>query len=260
MADDGIYRIMVYLDTLFDTRLGTMGLLNDDYAFTALCNVYSERVTDDTATYCPQLNYSTFKKAYAMRNVETLRNSHATTFAMTLGAILRSIETKIICGSPFHQKFELIINEAPYDLTDEERSSIRNSIVSFTRLKHGISFAKIPVQQLTLEKIKSLGLNTIHLYEYDDWYSSVFDNKALVATGANIIIPALFLDVKAMQDLMEVKKDRGDEPDPLAEMSIVHAEWIQIEFTDPAIYTISPHYLIPDKPVGDKEEGTLPSS
>lgn len=252
---EGTFKIMVYLDTLFDTRLGTMSLIHDDYAVEALCNVYSERVTDDTATYCPGLDFALFKKAYAKRNTATLQNSHATTFAMALGAILRSIETKLVCGSPFHNKFELIINEAPYDLSEEERAGIRNSIVSFTKLKHGISFTKIPVAALTLEKIKSLGLNTIHLYEYDEWYSSIFDNKPLIATEANIVVPALFLDVQAMKNLMELKKDRGDEPDPMHETTVVHAEWIMIEFTDPAIYTISPHFLIPDKDDGNNKEG-----
>lgn len=252
---DGVYRIMVYLDVLFDTRLGTMARINDDYAFKALCNVYAERVTDDTKTYCPELDFGLFKKAYAKRDVQTLENSHATTFAMALGAIMRSIETKFVCGSPFYSRFELIINEAPYVLTDLERATLRNSIVSFTKLKREIHFVNIPLNELSLEKIKTMGLNTVHLYEFDEWYSSAFNGKALVSTGANLVIPALFLDVDAMVKLKEVKQDMGDEPDPFNDMCILLAEWIMLDFTDPSIYSISPHFLIPPGPEGGNNDG-----
>lgn len=244
-ADDGIYRIMVYLDTLFDTRLGTMAKINDDHALMALCNLYSERVTDDTQTYCPPLDFEVFKHAYEKRDITTLMAAVPTLFAVTLGAILRSIETKFICGSPHYFKYELLINTAPYKLTAIERDSIRNSIVSYTKMRRDIRFVDVPVEKLELTTIRNMQLKTIHLYEFDTWYSNAFNGKELVETGASIIVPALHVDCKALDMLKELQRDMGSDPDPFFDMAAMHCEWIAMEFTDSATYSISPHLLIP---------------
>ena len=129
--------VLIELDVLFDTRIGTLSKFGDDVAIEVLENGYRSRITDDISAFTKKITNEQFKEAYRNRDKETLKLSRMTNFIFTLRNIVTELETNILdqAGiledaaifnkvSEANQSYEAFAEQIAKDLLDADKQKI----------------------------------------------------------------------------------------------------------------------------------------
>lgn len=121
-----ISSILVPLDVLLDTRIGTVAKLGGpDLVLSVLNGNYHTR-TDDKF---PQVNVEAYNTLYAGRDEETLSLSYSTNVDGFLRELVHSL-IKQTFVRPFHQGVRVVVNTYPYQLSDEVIEQILGAVVT----------------------------------------------------------------------------------------------------------------------------------
>lgn len=223
---DKVCRVVIELDCLLDTRLGTIAKYNSELANSVLHSkedFYHERKTDDF----PGLDREFFYSLYAQRDLETLYNSRPTSIIKFLvknhEQLATNIKTQVKNETLIYQ-----INTFPYLLTPVEKEDI---IFSF---KHWLSISEVKVEcvnisplQLTPKYIDSY-VSAIFMYDYWSWLN-VHANELQKCCLADVTLfcPEIIAgNGEDIQELIECISDGG--PDPFARINIALREYIEI--------------------------------
>lgn len=183
--------MMVTLDSLFDTRVGTIAKIDVDAAAGFLHNPdYSGRLWD----MFPGVDQKRFDEEYAKRDRETLRNSQTTPVVYIIqDFVRRCAETSY--SRPVSLTPEIHINFHPYDLTEEEEDLIISGLQQVVPLKPEFKKIHYSDEQLNPSFCRS-NYNTMVHYHGHDWLETNSKNKLL----EEFKCPALTLFVPAKLD------------------------------------------------------------
>jgi hypothetical protein len=245
--------VYVDIDSLLDTRLGTLALLKNEYAVNALMNGYTSRNIDDFQ----DAPYEIFKKAYEKRNVDTLILSTFTDVFILLHSCIKS--TFEAAATNVNTKpLQIQVNVYPYDLNEEEMAEI--SVAVWSRLKEmaDVNVVNISDAFLTPQYCKDTYTMMIR-YDYQSWLKIHHDSHAFEKVKmpeVSVISPALYQRYPSEQELAELKEMNVH---PFAAVELTMSPFFTLRLTDVSVFCISKEILEAKNKDGiEAEEPKLP--
>lgn len=164
--------ILVELDCLLDTRLGTVNRLSAQLAEQlAKSDAYYSRESD---TF-DGLDDEQYRALYAKRDRETLRHSAPSegfAFVGGLAGLLR--EKQLELNAPERGEVRIAVNLFPYDLSESERAEIGRALAVRFRGAAPVEVVYIPHSALTPAVVRTQ-YPMLVMYEYDPWLSLHYD-------------------------------------------------------------------------------------
>lgn len=195
---DGLVRIYVDLDSLFDTRLATLHLLDPEKTLPLLRESYFKRDYDEFEGY----DTEQYKNAWKTRDQETIRNSVVTDVPRLIlffaEKTLRARSSTPLVAQPL-----LHLNIHPYKLPESAINSIIHGVKLLTKGLIDIEVIDTPISQLTPKHIKER-YTTMVMYEYWEWLEyhaqqKNFDN--VFCPEITLIGPAIVRSKEAWEEV-----------------------------------------------------------
>lgn len=207
MKHESVKTILVDIDSLLDTRIGTVSLLSSEGAKKLVSSMYFNRLIDDFETLTGGLvTNEDYLERYQRRDKETLMASRPTRIFNLLSDILKDLELQRTI-MPDVSEVILGINFHPYVLDYTERSLILDIINSNLPLnvKFTLKGVDIPIDDLRPSKLKD-EWDSLILYDFNLWFERHANELDTVLIPRNIIIsPALF--IRKFDDIAENIKE-----------------------------------------------------
>lgn len=234
--------VLIDLDSILDTRLGTLAKIDPELVEKNLNTDYLKRDRDCFTG----INESAFKEAYAKRDVETLALSKITNIFKFLipGIIL----PKLDATSPHNanKKCTLEVNVFPYQLDKEVIDEIQKAISVWLEDIVPVRMVHYDVPSLTPKHCKD-NYTEIISYELEQWlnYHYNCDNWSSVEKMASSVVripqlpfitPALMRgEIFKPEEFPEELKQLGH---PLKAFSFMTSMIVKLEFIDVECFSI----------------------
>lgn len=189
--------IYLDLDTILDTRLGTLAMLGEKHAVAALdSGRYHKRMNDEF----DGVSREEFRDAYAKRNIDTLKLSVLTNVVFFLRRLIKDS----LLSSVIHQRTEKMcftVNVYPYDFSDPDLVGMLIACIRFhTYSTSSVRIVSIPDEELTPEFCLQ-NYQIMIRYEWVKWvdkHRSFFEKKGVPTLS--LVVPELFYDTLPTQD------------------------------------------------------------
>lgn len=153
----------ITLDTLLDTRLGTLFKIAPTQVESILANGYFDRLYDEF----PGIDNAVFKEAYLKRDRETLRNSPlCSVYKMLNYLVNKTLLARV--STPFKTKPEIVLNLYPYQLTDDEANLIVQGVVAVTDKNSDIRVIYEDPLKLRAAEARATYVAML-MYDYPQW-------------------------------------------------------------------------------------------
>ena len=160
--------VLISLDCLLDTRLGTvLGVSKEAYDILLKTNYFNRNTDDFEAATDGVITNEEFQKAYAARDVETLQISQTTNMSIHLSEIACNIklDPEIM---EFNRQTKLMVNTHPYELDSEELEVLLDILRGLLPNWDEISIGSIPLNMLTPEYLED-NWNYVYVYNFNEW-------------------------------------------------------------------------------------------
>lgn len=163
-SEPNIARIMVQLDALLDTRLGTLARINPDGVEPLIRAGYCDRKIDSFAGYDSTL----YKQMYETRDIETLMSSVETGVFLFLRQMVDMLDEQTIVR-PYHTGVEVVVNCYPYLLSEENKVTIANTVDYWIKGMAPVKVVTIADKDLTPELCKGQ-FSAMIMYHFAEWF------------------------------------------------------------------------------------------
>lgn len=225
--------ILIELDSLLDTVLGTLGKIDPNIATKVLqSGKYHKRTTNKFDGVSPEQ----FKEAWDTRDIETLQNSVLTNMSYFMQ---RMIKDSLI-SSISQAKMELLrftINVYPYEFDDPELVEMLIGCIRFyTYSTAEIQVISIPPKEMTPEYCSS-NFQIMVMRDWAGWlnnHKSFFEVKGL--PELTVVTPQLFADDAPGYD--ELVKLGFRNLDPFEETTKAVAPLFRLKFMPVSLFSI----------------------
>ena len=201
-------KILIDIDAIFDTRLGTIARLDPAAADTlvntpTMFSAYQSRAKDDWVTLTDgAITNDAFNAAYRVRDIDTLKASAITNYGTLLQGIINDLETKMI-HTPLVSSVELHINTYPYVFDDAELDMLKLCASEYTGLLTEIKTVVYPPEMLKphlLDKNYAVYIT----YNFNDWFGHHHVNLLNYRMPQfTFLAAALYVTTPTEADLME---------------------------------------------------------
>lgn len=206
-SNDSRQGLYAELDTLLDTRLGTLARMGEEIAVHALSNGYHVRESDH---FPHQVDLAAYQALYARRDHETLAHS-ATTGVIELLRQLAAIASEQAVTRPFHSGPVVYVNLHPYDLTLQEKDEMQKAIAAWlSGTTAQVELISISEQSLTPDYCKALNFAAMFLYDFGAWmelHAKAFETTRL--NDVTVFGPAIFSTVPTEEQKAQMTKEVG---------------------------------------------------
>ncbi len=157
--------LMIDLDSLFDTRLGTL-ILNypDQIDIVFRDDKYHNRLDD---SFNNAIDKDKFYELYALRDKRTLRESTLTVIIDIVRDFVRSVYNTDP-SSPIVYYPKIIVNMYPYDLNEDEQDIIKAGLSSYLSDKADVEMVNMDHNRLSIDFVNK-NLTVLIMYEYHKW-------------------------------------------------------------------------------------------
>lgn len=198
--------LMVMMDTLLDTRLGTLLTLGGDVlSHAVLKGDYYTRVEDKFLDVDPVA----FQEAYRNRNKETLKKSGVTQIIVLIEEFVSKLQNQNLV-TPFHSIPKIVLNTYPYQLTENEIDVFKRLLVRYTNKNAAIDIVNMSYEALTPLYVKK-HLSMLIMYDYHQWLEIHAQNKnfeTIMCPEVTLVGPMIFFNGPMKQtDVILLKKE-----------------------------------------------------
>ena len=173
--------VLVELDCLLDTRLGTiLGLSKEAYDSLLGTNYFNRNTDDFEAATGGLITNEDFKKAYAARDVETLQISQTTNMPLHLAEIACNVKLDPELME-FNRRTKLMVNTYPYELSPEELGVLLEILEGLLPNWDEITIGSIPLLQMTPDYLLD-NWSYVYVYNFNSWlelYGKQLENKRI---------------------------------------------------------------------------------
>jgi hypothetical protein len=202
MTDD-TRRLLIELDVLLDTRLGTMAQYPElqPWVESLLLAGYRQRQSDLFTLLVPEFPQALFNERYSQRNETTLKCARVTPFVHGLTEIANNMEKEGI-GSPFDGDVIVEINTYPYTLSDGVLGMLRDIVAYHLAISTQVATVRVAPEQIT-PKLLSDRYAALALYDLEGWLA--IHAKELMTTRVPtvaLIAPARYKDVIPTKEVL----------------------------------------------------------
>lgn len=226
--------LLIDLDALLDTRLGTIEKLNPQAAEECIENGFTKRAVDDVELFTDKITNGEYKEAYSKRDVETLKRSRLTNMIFPLSDMIKQMDLNIMQEQGVISDGCVVINHYPYKLTKEEASTIRNSVMDYIGGGIKVHMAEFPYDQLNIQEMKRKDIRTFITYNSEQWFNEVLVNAPKSSIIANpqmdVIIPKMVIRKDAMDQFTKRDIELMGSNDIFDTMRLVMAPMFGVEF------------------------------
>lgn len=199
-------KLLLYLDALLDTRLGTLSLLYPEETKTLLNKQYTHRLSDEFNLINPTISDSVFKERYKQRDIDVLINSAPTAMSFLINDMVSDMERMQASASPEFEEISVDLNIYPYELDNETAEEISVAVSSRCGILQKVNIISVPHSKMTFEYIIEKEWTTIVMYDFQEWLESIgsgYKDKPPATPTTTLIVPAL---LKRLEDARDVKK------------------------------------------------------
>ena len=252
MIDSNRHVVLVDLNALLDTRLGTIAMFDESIAVRLSTDTrYVNRHYDhfEELVDHPDFKHDDYVETYQKQNEITLAHSRPTPMMVQLPAIMNGYVADCI-NNPDKEYVDLHINISPYnDLSAETITEIKAAI-SIGMSEHvNIKTVSLPINVLSPPYLKENYSHWI-TYDYGSWFSFHFLSKEKLSekelqTYSNprftIYAPMLFKDKEAYQKYQEVnaaEPDKEKQNNPFISMYFLVYTFFGLEYRTIAEFSI----------------------
>jgi hypothetical protein len=230
---DTTARIMVMLDCILDTRLGTLVTMDMEKASALLeSGTYHNRQCDIFEGF----DNAEFQKAYAERNIETLAHSTLTECIRSIKDIIGQLKRQMVT-MPYHDKVELVVNYYPYDLDEKTVHAIRMSVAHWLPAIETITMVRLSTGAMTPAYVKR-NFSGMFMYDYAYWIEHHKERfKKIIAPEVTLWGPAIYFKEPATEaELTDIKA--MELPHPFEVTERVASVWIGLQLIDVRFFSL----------------------
>ncbi len=263
--------IYVDLDSLLDTRLGTLRLHWPEVFAKCISdqNYYLRERDDFTAWGGP--NQAEFMERYNQRDVETLQHSMVTAVPALVKNLMQ-IQDRDFEETPYFSAIGLDVNIWPYQLQDgsgsedevDEISELKDIMRVFAGLNSEPNIISRPPEAMTPMYITSR-YKTLMMYDFRDWLSKQVGIRSMQMMRITFLSPWL-LPAEGQLLSGEQLSEAGLRPEASHRQMVEVAlkEFLDLEYLCPAFFSFIQEELIeklmgPRKPPEQKKETPKPT-
>lgn len=230
---EGSDNIYIDLDTLLDTRLGTLAGLGEEHAIRVLnSSKYHKRHTD----IFDGVPNAVFREAYAARDMDTLRRSVLTNMVF----FIRRMVKDSLMAAAIHERVEKMcftVNVFPYDFNDQGLIDMLVGCIRF----HTYSTASVRIISMSNAELTPQHCNSHYQimirYDWVYWaneHKSFFEKSGI--PGVTIVVPELFLDEAPDPD--EINRLGLRHVNPFEEATRITAAMFRLKHMPVSLYSI----------------------
>ncbi len=236
MADSTIKTLMVELDCLLDTRIGTISLINPAAAVELVSKKYWERTSDNFEELTNGLvTDEEFIDRYEDRDLETLLYSRPTNILKLLHEITNSVAHQRV-SSPDTEHLIVEVNTYPYILDAEDTEMLINSVRCYTNPETEVVAKRYKHEQMTVANIDSFW-DCVIIYDFDKWFTNHGEGLNTKPIPRNLMY-ASGLYIKPIKDPNELKIEGAGEMTPFSMMEMALIDRINLEFLKPSEFSL----------------------
>lgn len=182
------------LDSLFDTRLGTIALLGSEVVEKVISGGYYTREIEAF----DGVDMAWFTERYGRRDVEVLRQSMVTPMT-TIADIFAKQTLQALVSSPFRRQPIVELNIFPYVLQQEDVTQIIHGLKSVTGGMLDIRVISTDPKELTPKHVAE---NYVQMAMYDycswlDYHTAAKHFDEVQCPQVRLFVPALYKDEAA---------------------------------------------------------------
>lgn len=234
--------ILIELDTILETRLGTIDLLNPEWAKKLIEAGYQHRLSDDLDMFVPEIDMELYRKTYAKRDWQVLAHSAPTEFSVDLSRILDELLFDPKRLSP-NGTTEIHVNIYPYDLTDAEKMEMVQAIHEITATIFYIKLVNIPPYSITFETIKANNWVAIFTYDLNLILSNMITMESikgkLRCNNVMLYAPHITFNFNELKSTVEETEAAGEKFEPFMHTSLLLSPFISLEFVSSEYYSLA---------------------
>lgn len=254
-------RLLVELDVLLDTRLGTMASMG--LSMKTLFShrlAYWLRLSDDlTAVMDDSYDFQAYLKAYRERDVGVLKRSMMTHAVEELSTITRKLSIDTVRGVEYDD-VEVVVNYHPYMLTVGQVELFKDALGRYLALGCKLTFVSYPPGDLD---ITTLGTqyDAYFMYNMGEWMRANHTSLHLHnQTTLELIVPSMWYE-RSVPDVKELTDETGNPIDPFRALQIAFVGTCGVDFVPSGMVSMV-HPIGMDgilKEVDKLSRGDLPS-
>lgn len=228
--------VLVDLDVILDTRIATIFNINSEVALELLENGFCARKTDDLTDVTDVITNDEYKKAYASRNVETLKTARLTSYIFELGNIVSQLAENIVNDDTRLDEPCIVINYYPYkDLDTDTIADIIYAISCYTTTAIDIKAAYYEPADLDLKNMKDSDILTYVTYDFQLWFESNFNvrkGKSSIVSypKLTVISPKIMPKIDSFENLDGASRKILQDKTPFEFMKLYWAPMFGIEY------------------------------
>jgi len=227
--------IYVSLDSILDTRLGTLLKINQDFAFNVSSKEdYYNRVVDEFSDdKFGALDKDLYSKVYNMYSDEIIKMSMKTKMYVFLFELCNRLVMESIDGPSFFGS-EIHINIHPFSLTDREISAIAKALHVCLSNQFTVKAINIPIEDFTCEVAVS-NYCALFMYNYGDWLNK-HDESLKKKLLKNLVLYVPKLNYIRPINSEERKQLDARDMDEYTLLSMVLCEFIKLQCLPISLY------------------------
>lgn len=255
--DASSYNLLLDLDALFDTRMGTLISIDKEISKHLPLLDYRERQLDNfeklTNGHIKQADYL---ERYAKRNVETLSNSMTTGIVPILMHYLEGLKERLFRGVDV-SSISIDINLYPYVIPGPLVETIRGCLDTLMPPYTVIRTVSIKPEAMSPDDIE---------YRYNGWITYDFNRwlelhheRLLVKpiNGISVILPRLFVEEPG-ERVVEEEDGTFKPEDRHGQFEMIMEEYIHLEHIPVCDYCfmLPKTYVLPDEPTAQSSSSS----
>lgn len=229
-------KILIDLDSLIDTRLGLLNLIDPHFVANMDIDKYINRIMDKFES--PAMPPGKFAALYAKRDIDTLRAGVPTPILIKVAEVLREKLTGGMTPQPGSIN-EMDINIYPYRLSDDERAELASVTEFRMAAKLKVNIIRTPPSALPYSYVNDNYYAAI-LYGWQDWVIAQGEN-ALSATcpDLRVIVPKLL--VKELDPTQGTAEEKAlmEKMGPFDIDALAFSSLFKLEFETVGLYSVS---------------------
>jgi len=196
-------RLLVDLDSIFDTRLSVLYSISPDLAEQAIKSGYLNRVSNKY----PDISVETFNERYKVRTKADLKNALVTPIIKIISDFAYTTISNSISG-PIKERPVIILNTYPYVLSEDEKKLFINLLFTITKTYAEIEIINFSPDDITPKYLKD-NINLVVMYSGLDWldlHASKDHFKKTICPDIGLISPATLDYYPSDTKLVELTK------------------------------------------------------
>ena len=235
-------RILVPVDALLDTRMGTASRLDPKAIVDLLDNDYSHRKSNDLARLTERFTSAEYWQLWQNRDMDTLRQSLVSHFPDVLKTMIlqHTIDTLERGGSGLTM---VKINLHPYNFESPDEQALLSIMAELLPDDVELELCRVSIEQLTPRWLREERLDAFVVLDFVEWFQKQCDNLLChPIPGIECFCPELIEDMDGhiQRALLtgEIDYDLQQSTDPFGMIRMILAGAVMVTFLPIEVFSL----------------------